>query len=97
MVKHDSQKGKNMATMAKENLVHGRYYEGMCRNATVARWDATRNQFYHWRTKFGHRFVEAIRHPDDEQYYDVFRVVREIEAPELPIPLPDEDNQGDGT
>ncbi len=80
-----------MNTLAKDQLVHGKYYEGTCRNATLARWNIERNRFFHWRVKFGHHFVEAICHPDDEQHYDVFLANREVEAPELPIPFPGED------
>lgn len=80
-----------MNILNKEALVHGRYYQGMCRNATVARWNAESNHFFHWRAKFGHKFVEAICHPDDEQHYDVFRVEREIDTPELTIPFPGEE------
>jgi hypothetical protein len=57
-------------TIAKKDLVVGEYYLGDCRNAQIARWDG--NMFYHWRTKFGTKFIEAIKHPEDEQYYDVF-------------------------
>lgn len=77
--------------MNKEQLVHGHYYEGTCRNAWIARWNAERNCFFHWRTKFGHKYVEAICHPDDEQYYDVFLVDHELEEPAETIPFPGEE------
>lgn len=56
----------------KAELVHGDYYSGHCRNATLARWDARRQQFRHWRTKFGQQFMEYIKHPEDEAHFDVF-------------------------
>ncbi len=56
----------------KEDLKHGHYYRGRCRNASVARWNAERQCFVHWRTKFGSTFLEEIKCPEDEQYYDVF-------------------------
>jgi hypothetical protein len=56
----------------KEDLIHGNYYYGGCRNATVARWDAINQVFTHWRNKFGHRFVEEIRCPEDDKTFDVF-------------------------
>ena len=77
--------------MNKAQLAHGRYYEGNCRNATVARWNADHNRFFHWRAKFGHKYVEDICHPDDEQYFDVFLADRELEAPDEPIPFPGEE------
>jgi hypothetical protein len=56
----------------KDKLEHGGYYEGMCRNASVARWDAVKEVFWHWRTKFGSTFPETIKHPSDEDVFDVF-------------------------
>jgi hypothetical protein len=71
----------------KEQLKDGAYYEGRCRNATVARWNATEQQFYHWRVKFATRFIETIRCPEDEKNFDVFVVDREIETPPQEIPF----------
>jgi hypothetical protein len=74
--------------IAKKDLIDGAYYQGDCRNASVARWDMKTNSFYHWRTKFGSRFIEEINHPDDDQVYDVFIPESVIEHPEEEIPLP---------
>ena len=62
--------------VSKADLEHGAYYIGECRNASMARWNAERQLFFHWRSKFGHRFVETIKAPEDELYWDVF-VARE--------------------
>lgn len=72
--------------IAKKDLVHGAYYRGRCRNATVARWNSDDEQFYHWRYKFGW-FVETIRHPEDEKDFDVFVVEELIDEPEKLIPF----------
>lgn len=72
--------------IAKVDLKHGVYYEGRCRNANIARWDANRGKFIHWRHKFGHKFLEEICHPEDDQRYDVFVVERECQPIEE-IPL----------
>jgi hypothetical protein len=74
--------------IAKQDLVHGAYYRGQCRNATVARWNAGDEQFYHWRYKFGW-FIETIKHPEDEADFDVFVVEELIDAPEKPITFRD--------
>ncbi|HET8688686.1 MAG TPA: hypothetical protein VFM18_18885 [Methanosarcina sp.] len=66
----------------KENLEHGAYYKGRCRNASIARWNGETELFYHWRTKFGQRFIEEIRCPEDEQHYDVFVTEEKIEPEE---------------
>ena len=71
--------------IAKADLVHGAYYQGRCRNATIARWNADDEQFYHWRYKFGW-FVDTICHPEDEQDFDVFVVEAPCE-PEKEIPF----------
>lgn len=78
--------------LRKDQLKHGAYYQGMCRNAEYARWDATINKFIHWRKKWGTTFTETICHPKDEQYYDVFEPFGEIEKPEwlAEIPLNDD-------
>lgn len=71
----------------KDQLQHGVYYVGRCRNASVARWNADRQCFFHWREKFGVVFLEAIKHPDDESHFDVFRVLRALPDPPFDIPL----------
>lgn len=76
--------------LVKPNLEDGAYYVGRCRNATVARWNAKEGQFYHWREKFGQIYIETIKHPDDEERFDVFRPVRELPDPKFVIPF-DED------
>jgi len=58
--------------MRKEDLVDGEYYYGRCRNAVCARWYAEDEEFEYVRTKFGARFVESIKHPEDHFGMDVF-------------------------
>jgi hypothetical protein len=78
--------------IAKADLEHGAYYRGRCRNATLARWDGNRQQFRHWRTKFGDTYLEYIKHPDDETHFDVFRPqFRLWHALDGEIPLEDAD------
>ena len=62
------------AKIAKKDLQHGVYYKGTCRNTEVARWNADKQVFVHWRTKWGTRFLETIKHPEDDAVYDVFVV-----------------------
>lgn len=76
--------------LPKSVLEHGAYYSGHCRNASVARWCAETQKFYHWRHKFGTTFVEDIRHPDDDAVYDVFlaraRVAGGPDGRAIPLP-----------
>lgn len=72
--------------LRKEQLEHGRYYAGKCRNARIARWHAGAECFVHWRSKFGARFLERIKHPVDENYFDVFLVTGEAEPGDEVIP-----------
>lgn len=65
----------------KEDLEHGAYYKGRCRNATEARWDGNRQKFRHWREKFGHTFLEYIKCPEDDKVYDVFVAVEKLDNP----------------
>lgn len=74
----------------KNQLKHGAYYKGRCRNTTIARWDGVIDCFVYWREKFGHTFTETIRCPEDDRAFDVF--VAEVELTEIPekeIPLKD--------
>ena len=73
--------------LPKAELVDGAYYVGRCRNATIARWSAAHDCFFHWRIKFDRVFMEDIRHPADETYFDVFRPVRVLAAPKFEIPF----------
>lgn len=73
--------------IARKDLIHGAYYKGHCRNAEEARWNERNGCFVHWRTKFGQTFLEEIKHPEDEQYYDVFVVEEILEKPTKEIPL----------
>jgi hypothetical protein len=82
---HDEKTGRPI--LPKTDLVDGAYYVGRCRNATVARWSASHDCFFHWRVKFSRIFVEDIKHPVDENYFDVFRVVRVLPEPRFEIPL----------
>ena len=71
----------------KKELKHGAYYEGVCRNASVARWNAVGSVFHHWRTKFGQTYLEEIRCPEDDPHYDVFVATKEIPTPTKEIPI----------
>lgn len=73
--------------IAKENLVHGEYYVGHCRNATEARWDAHKQRFYHWRQKFMNRWVEGINCPEDSVGFDVFYASSITDSPLEEVPL----------
>lgn len=64
--------------LSKDQLQDKEYYVGRCRNASVARWNAQRDCFVHWREKFGTFYLEEICHPVDEQQFDVFRVIEQM-------------------
>lgn len=71
----------------KEDLEHGCYYNGICRNATEARWNETKNCFVYWRYKFGTYLLEEICHPADDHTYDVFLAREKLPEPTKEIPL----------
>jgi hypothetical protein len=54
----------------KSDLEIGAYYEGDCRNASVARWNGS--HFIYRRVKFGDAFFEEINHPEDDDGFDLF-------------------------
>jgi len=63
--------------IAKNNLVVGKEYEGYCRNSEVARWTGT--GFSYMRYKFGGLFPEEQPHPEDDQGFDIFVPVKEVD------------------
>lgn len=74
--------------VAKEELKHGAYYKGVCRNADIARWNAEKQHFVYKRYKFGTWFMEEIFHPADDNIYDVFRPDFELDphvVEEIPL------------
>jgi len=74
--------------LPKPTLTDGGYYKGRCRNATVARWNAKENCFYHWREKLGAIFLETIRYPTDEEpWFDVFYPVEPLRTCQFEIPF----------
>ena len=75
--------------LPKDHLRHGAYYKGRCRNATVARWNASEQCFYHWRKKFDRIYIQTIKYPTDEvePWWDVFDVVKELPNPKVEIPF----------
>ena len=76
-----------VAKIAKKDLVHGAYYYGRCRNASIARWNEERQCFVYWRTKFSNTYTEEIKHPEDDDLFDVFVVEKEIDPPVKRIPF----------
>lgn len=79
--------GEYDPVIPKSQLVHGVYYKGRCRNADEARWNGEKQLFYHWRTKFGFKFVETINCPEDEQHFDVFVAEELLDKPTEEIPF----------
>lgn len=79
----------------KSELKVGAYYSGVCRNARTARWDG--EKFHHWRTKWGAKFIETIKHREDDDVFDVFDPVEVVTWGCEAIPIKelgdDEDSQ----
>ena len=73
--------------LPKSALRHGAYFVGRCRNASVARWNARQQVFYHWREKLGEIRIQKIKHPVDEPEFDVFRVLEDLREPAFEIPF----------
>ena len=74
-----------------EQLAHGSYYRGKCRNAQVARWNAETQKFVYMREKFGHVFPEDIGYwveaKPGEHRFDEFRPYALMDTPPFEIPL----------
>lgn len=67
----------NKGILPKKELVENKYYFGNCRNANVAKWNG--DEFVYMRHKFGSNFPETINHFEDDDGYDLFIPLHEIE------------------
>lgn len=74
-----------------EELEHGAYYHGACRNATFARWNAEKQYFVYMREKCGNVRPEEIGYwieaKPGEHRFDEFRPYGRMEEPLFEIPM----------
>ncbi len=76
--KYDDIVVKNLircGAIPKNKLVIGRTYLGKCRNSEEATWDG--EKFTYIRYKFGMFYDDAVKHFEDDMYYDVFVPIEE--------------------
>jgi len=66
-----------LGAIPKLKLDVGHYYLGKCRNASVAMWDG--NVFWYMRTKFNYCFKEDINHFEDDNGFDLFVPIKQVE------------------
>lgn len=64
----------------KKDLQKNRYYLGKCRNASVALWNGY--EFVYMRTKFGHVSIDNINHLEDDNGYDLFIPIEQVQPTE---------------
>lgn len=69
--------------LRKNELEHGNYYKGHCRNASIARWNGINEEFIYIRQKFGDTFLETINHPEDDNGFDLFIPIRKCSTSEI--------------
>jgi hypothetical protein len=62
----------------KDKLIKGKTYFGSCRNADKAIWLG--DQFEYIRHKWGDSYPEKINHFEDDDGYDLFVPIREINS-----------------
>ena len=60
----------------KSELIINKKYNGNCRNASEAVWNG--EKFIYKRHKFGTNYIEEINHYEDDDGYDVFVPIEEI-------------------
>lgn len=68
----ENEKTRLKGCVQKKDLVHGEIYYGECRNASFARWNADLQVFVYIRQKFGSTFTVTIKHPEDDDGFDLF-------------------------
>jgi hypothetical protein len=72
LTREELDRAYSLGMLKKSDLEDGKYYYGQCRNASVAQWNATKQQFTYMRTKFRSTFPEDINHPEDDDRHDLF-------------------------
>ena len=75
-----------MGMIPKSSLEDDEVYLGKCRNATIAKWVASKNRFIHWRTKWGSSYEEMINHPEDDDGFDLFVPIKKLRREEYRTP-----------
>ena len=85
---------EKLGMIPKHKLKDRAYYIGVCRNTNIAQWiekpkqlskdklpnDCADPCFYYMREKFGNIYVDVINHPEDDNGYDLFIPLKEIEV-----------------
>ena len=97
MALNDREKERYAQCVQKKDLKDGAYYEGTCRNARVARWNAKLNRFFYTRSKFGSKFTEGINCPEDDNGFDLFFPYKEVVPDETIPPCGFEEKEGNGS
>lgn len=67
---------KHIIPINKSELEVGKEYSGECRNANKAIWNG--EKFIYTRYKFGIKYQEKINHYEDDDGYDVFVPIKEV-------------------
>lgn len=62
----------------KDKLIKGKIYLGSCRNATKALWNG--EKFEYKRYKFGAYYMDSVNHFQDDDGYDLFVPIKEVEG-----------------
>lgn len=80
----DIQDYYDAGVVKKDDLIDGVYYQGICRNADVAKWDKQNNCFWYMRFKFHPPMLtEAINHMADDNGYDLFMPFQKLNDDEI--------------
>lgn len=67
---------KHYHAIPKNELEIGKEYNGECRNASKAIWNG--EKFTYQRRKFGSTYPEEINHYENDNGYDVFVPIKEV-------------------
>jgi len=66
----------------KSELEDSQWYYGNFRNSDLGKWDSEKQEFGHWRYKFGHRW-DTCNHFEDDNGYALFVPLRKANDEEL--------------
>lgn len=67
-----------------KDLEHGKYYIGKCRNNHIGRWNAETKEMWYQNFGFGNYYPDKVNYLDDDNGYDLFIALKEIDEEEVP-------------
>jgi hypothetical protein len=77
----------NKGIIKASDLKDGHYYLGKGRNCIYCKWDAKNKLMWHQRFKFGRYMIDNINYIDNDNGFDLFMAIEEVDEATVPKEL----------